>query len=90
MTAADKMLPTSAIGLKPEDQLPALGRVIHMLPDDRYQADQRVLLDSRTNAGAKEVLFRNAFNRPAEVKLPVMLAVMESRTSWLYSFPRLA
>lgn len=62
--------------LKPEEQLPALGRVIHMLPDDRYQAAQRVLLDAKTSTEAKEVLFRDAFNRPAEVKLPVMLAVM--------------
>ncbi|MDB6138098.1 MAG: hypothetical protein JWO94_1170, partial [Verrucomicrobiaceae bacterium] len=65
--------------LKPEDQLPALGRVINLLPDDRYEAAQRALLDPRTSIEAKEFLYHDAANRPSEVKLPAMFAIMTAR-----------
>jgi hypothetical protein len=62
--------------LQPEEQMPALGRVINLLPDDRYAAVQHLLFDPTTGNEAAEFIFRDAANRPSEVKLPVMLALI--------------
>jgi hypothetical protein len=62
--------------LKPEEQLPALGRILNMVPDDRYEEVQRVLADPKTTREAAEVIFRDAVNRSSEVKLHTMLALI--------------
>lgn len=62
--------------LKPEEQLPALGRVLNMVPDDRYNALERVLADPATTPEAADVIFRDAVNRPSNVKLHAMLSLI--------------
>lgn len=62
--------------LSPADHLLAASKVTALADDANYEGVKRLLVDSRTSDEAKEFLYRDAFNRGAEVKLPTMFAVM--------------
>lgn len=62
--------------LDPQDQLLAAGKLAALADDLHYEGVKRLLVDEKTSADAKEFLYRDAFNRGPEVKLPTMFAVM--------------
>lgn len=77
-TIANTML-TGFPSLAAKDHLHAVGNLVALVGDDRFEGLKRLLLDPKTSLEAKEFLFRDAMSRGDLVKLPLLLTVMQQR-----------
>ncbi len=65
--------------LDAKDHLLAVGNLVALVGDDRFEGLKRLLLDPKTSLEAKEFLFRDSLSRGDLVKLPLLLVVMQQR-----------
>lgn len=64
--------------LDPKDHLLAVSKLAPLLGDDQMEGLKRLVVDPATSLEAKEYLFRDAVNRSAEARWPMMFAIMSA------------
>ncbi len=70
--------------LDKNDQEDAIKTALNLLPDEQFIALYGILLDKTVNEEILDAIFSDALNRPEEIKIPLMKALVKDKTHPMY------
>ena len=65
--------------LDPADQMDAIHRGLNLLPDAQFDSLCGILFDKTENVHVLDAIFSDALNRPDEIKIPIMKALVTDK-----------
>jgi len=65
--------------LHADDQVDAIQNALNLLPDEQFVSLFAILFDKTQNPDVLDEIFNDALNRPEEIKVPMMKALLRDK-----------